>query len=112
MWACRLFDGDMFRLFDGIGGIRAAAPARWREHTARDNLLTVGQAARRSGRDPHHVALSSVAALTLLSRCVEISCCERPQAIAIVRALVVHAQHESDVNDLLLLLRRRVVQDG
>jgi len=76
VWARTLFDGlfvtvicglwrGIVTLLDGVERVKAAVPGRSREHTALHNLLTAGQAAGRSGRDPQHVALSSLAALTL-----------------------------------------------
>ena len=53
-------------------GVKAAAPDVSRERTALHNLLTAGQTAGRSGRDPQHVALSSHAACTLSAHMISV----------------------------------------
>ena len=75
LWARALFHGLFGTVFHGLkqriatlrhgrGGEGCGPGPKSGAHSAA-SPMTVGQAAGRSGRDPQHVALSSLAALTL-----------------------------------------------
>lgn len=72
LWARTMCQDLFVMIFHGVGlglctigqeveGLEAAAPTCVGARSA-EQPVTVGQAAGRSGRDPHHVALSSLAA--------------------------------------------------